>query len=82
MNRYETGFSRVCASPEMKDRLYTRLNDECQLLAAEPYEPRVRIGKKRKALLILIAAVLLLLSACAASGRQKDETAGKKNHLL
>lgn len=66
MNRYETGFSRVCASQEMKARLYARLNDERQLLAAEPYEPRVHIGKKRKALLILIAAVLLLLSACAA----------------
>ena len=66
MNRYEAGMNGIYASPDMKKRLYARLNDEYQLLAAERPEPRVYIGKKRKALLILMAAVLLLLSACAA----------------
>ena len=66
MNRYEAGFAGVNASTEMKDRLYARLNEERRLLAAEGYEPGVRIGKKRKALLALIAAVILLMSACAA----------------
>lgn len=64
MNRYEAGFSRVTATPQMKRRLYDRLNAE--LLSPAPHEHTPVMTKSRKALLILIAAVLLLLSACAA----------------
>lgn len=64
MNRYETGFSRVSATSQMKRRLYDRLNAELLCPATREHVPV--LTKRRKALLILIAAVLLLLSACAA----------------
>lgn len=64
MNRYETGFSRVSATSQMKRRLYDRLNAELLYPATREHVPV--LTKRRKALLILIAAVLLLLSACAA----------------
>jgi hypothetical protein len=64
MNRYEAGFSRVVATPQMKQRFYDRLNAE--LLSPTPAAQAPVLTRSRKALLILIAAVLLLLSACAA----------------
>ncbi|MEA4914110.1 MAG: hypothetical protein VB061_06040 [Christensenella sp.] len=66
MNRYEAAFAGVHATPEFKDRLTARLNQECRTLANTPKTPKPMFSSKRKALLICIAAVLLLLSACAA----------------
>lgn len=69
MNRYEAAFAGVHATPEFKDRLIARLNQECRAKANAPYKPNTgkpMFSRKRKALLICMAAVLLLLSACAA----------------
>ena len=66
MNRYEAAFAGVHATPEFKDRLYARIDQECRTLANTPKTPKPMFSSKRKALLICIAAVLLLFSACAA----------------
>ena len=66
MNRYEAAFAGVHATPEFKNRLYARIDQECRTLAHAPKTPKPMFSSKRKALLICIAAVLLLLSACAA----------------
>lgn len=66
MNRYEAAFAGVHATPEFKNRLYARIDQECRTLAHTPKTPKPMFSSKRKALLICIAAVLLLLSACAA----------------
>lgn len=66
MNRYEAAFAGVHASPEFKDRLFARLDQECRELTNTPKTRKPMFSRKRKALLICIAAVLLLLSACVA----------------
>ena len=66
MNRYEVAFAGVHATPEFKNRLYARIDQECRTLANTPKTPKPMFSSKRKALLICIAAVLLLFSACAA----------------
>ena len=66
MNRYEAAFAGVHATPEFKNRLYARIDQECRTLAHAPKTPKPMFSSKRKALLICIAAVLLLFSACAA----------------
>ena len=66
MNRYEAAFAGVHATPEFKNRLYARIDQECRTLAHTPKTPKPMFSSKRKALLICIAAIFLLLSACAA----------------
>jgi len=66
MNRYEAAFADVHATPEFKDRLYARIDQECRVLTSTPRTHKPMFSRKRKALLIFIAAAFLLLSACAA----------------
>ena len=66
MNRYEAAFADVHATPEFKDRLYARIDQECRVLTSTPKTQKPMFSRKRKALLIFIAAAFLLLSACAA----------------
>ncbi len=66
MNRYEAAFAGVHATPEFKNRLYARIDQESRALASTPRTHKPMFSRKRKALLIFIAAALLLLSACAA----------------
>jgi len=66
MNRYEAAFAGVYATPEFKDRLYARIDQECRVLKSTPRTQKPMFSRKRKALLIVIAAAFLLLSACAA----------------